>query len=79
MKYCALRKVKLSVPHIVPKAHFMHEVRFTCEAYFTFRISGTLISKKEPFVWKTKGSFFVVDDNGLEPLTLRTSSGCSSS
>jgi len=36
--YC----VKLSVPYIVPKAHFTHEVRFTCEAYFTFRESGTL-------------------------------------
>ena len=38
--------MKLSVPHIVPKAHFTHEVRFTCEAYFTFRTSGTLSSKK---------------------------------
>ncbi len=35
--YC----VKLSVPHIVPKAHFTHEVRFTCEAYFTFRLRNT--------------------------------------
>ena len=29
--YC----VKLSVPHIVPKAHFTHEVRFT------FRLRNT--------------------------------------
>ena len=36
------RKVKLSVPHIVPKAHFMREARFTSEGHFTFRVSGTL-------------------------------------
>ena len=33
--------VKLSVPHIVSKAHFTHEVRFTCEEYFTFRLRNT--------------------------------------
>ena len=52
--YC----VKLSVPHIVPKAHFTHEVRFTCEAYFTFRASGTLSSKNAPLS-VDKSAFFV--------------------
>ena len=34
------------VPFHVPKAHFTREVRITCEAYFTFRASGTLSWKK---------------------------------
>ena len=51
--------MKLSVPHIVPKAHFTHEVRFTCEAYFTFRASGTLSSKNAPLS-VDKSAFFVV-------------------
>ena len=50
--------VKLSVPHIVPKAHFTHEVRFTCDAYLTFRRSGTLSSKNAPLS-VDKGAFFV--------------------
>ena len=50
--------MKLSVPHIVPKAHFTHKVRFTCEAYFTFRASGTLSSKNAPLS-ADKSAFFV--------------------
>ena len=63
--YC----VKLSVPHIVPKAHFTHEVRFTCEAYFTFRASGTLSSKNAP--WSVdKSAFFVGAPGGIRTLDL---------
>ena len=50
--------MKLSVPHIVPKAHFTHEVRFTCDAYFTFRESETLSSKNAPLS-VDKSAFFV--------------------
>ena len=52
-----LAKVKLSVPYIVPKAHFTHEVRFTSEGYFTFRKNGTLSSKKTTFVYDKCGVF----------------------
>jgi len=39
------RKVKLSVPHIVPKAHFTREAHFTSEGHFTFREAEHLVEK----------------------------------
>ena len=50
-EYPDYRKEYLLLSDIVPKAHFTHEVRFTCEAYFTFRASGTLSSKNAPLSW----------------------------
>ena len=47
-----------------------------CAFYFPFRIAtAALRMKKAPAF----ASAFLVDDNGLEPLTLRTSSACSTS
>ena len=40
---------------------------------------GTSTIKKHAFVRRTKACFLMVDVNGLEPLTLRTSSECSTS
>ena len=37
--------VELSVPLIVPKARFTHEVRFTSEGHFMFRAAEHLIEK----------------------------------
>ena len=51
------RKMKLNVPHIVPKAHFTHEVRFTCGAYFTFRKAEHLV-EKNPLLSVDKRGFF---------------------
>jgi len=57
VKFCASHKVKLSVPLIVPKAHFTQVVRFTSEGYFTFRGNGTLSSKNAPLS-VDKSAFF---------------------
>ena len=51
----------------MPKAHFTRAVRFTCEAYFTFRGSGTLRAKNPTFVYPTNVGFFVVREAGVEP------------
>ena len=67
-------EVKCSAP-IVPKAHFTHEVRFTCKAYFTFRGSGTLRSKKPTFVRQTNVGFFVAEGEGFEPPQTESESG----
>jgi hypothetical protein len=47
--YC----VKLSVPHIVPKAHFTHEVHFTCANIIlhTYKYFNSEVAASRSEVW----------------------------
>ena len=53
------------VPHIVPKGHFTHEVRFTPEGHFTYRRAEHIVQKS---TCQSK-CFFVVETVGIEPTT----------
>ena len=53
---------------------FAENKLFKLTAYAPF----TNVSLKKTANFASKLTVFMVDDNGFEPLTLRTSSGCSS-
>ena len=57
--------VKFSVPLLVPKARFTHEVRFSSKGYFTFRAAEHFVEKS---TYKSK-CFFLVPPQGFEPWT----------
>ena len=46
-----------------------HRLCYGFESYIVHQIKNTILSD---------GVFYLVDDIGLEPMTFRTSSGCSS-
>ena len=62
VKYAALRQVKLSVPHIVPKAHFTREARFTRRSLASRSAPAEHLVERNRFCPVDKSGFFHGED-----------------